>query len=86
MSGGGVVIGRAPEIVQTTAAQDLDDIWHAVCHCTDDRIAACGLDCSDAPWCDDGDDKVCPLCILAWPDDAPTCPWGCDCEDDCGPP
>ena len=72
------------ESVQTSASQDQDDIWHYVCHCTDRNTSACGLDCTDAPWAG-GDDDECPLCVLAWPDDAPTCPWGCMCEE-CGGP
>lgn len=71
------------EVVQTSAAEDEDDIWHFVCHCTDDRVSACGLDCSEVGWVE-GDEEPCPLCALAWPDDAPTCPWGCACEE-CGP-
>lgn len=66
---------------------DHEGIYHVVCHCTDDNIAACGLDVSDRPLTRDvDDDKLeCPMCALAWPVEAPTCPWGCSCEEDCGP-
>lgn len=61
-----------------------DDVCHIVCHCTEDKIAACGLDCTGLPW-DDDRDLPCPLCYEAWPDDAETCPWGCSCPEECGP-
>lgn len=76
---------RAAEAVQVSSAEDTDDIWHIVCHCTNDDTAACGLDCTTAVWSDDGDEAVCPLCRLVWPIDAPMCPWGCGC-DECAPP
>ena len=70
----------ALEVVQTTGTQDKDDIWHFVCHCTDDNLSACGLDVTESPWVDGAEDKECPLCNLAWPDGEP-CPWGCTCEE-----
>lgn len=73
---------RAIEVVQTSAAQDIDDVCHFVCHCTGDNLAACGLDCSDTHWTTD-DEAPCPLCSLRWPDGSPVCPWGCSCEE-CG--
>jgi hypothetical protein len=73
------------EIVQTSATDDLIDVTHITCHCTDDAVSACGLDVRDATWADDVTDDdtepPCPLCELAWPDDSPTCPWGCVCEE-----
>ncbi len=72
-------------MVERTGRQTAGDLdpAHLVCHCTDDNIAACGLDVTDEPWTDGPDEDDCPLCVLAWPDDAPCCPWGCRC-DDCG--
>lgn len=73
-------------VVVLSKVQDDDDTIHWVCHCTNDNIAACGLDVTDSEmlspstW---GEDDDCPLCVLAWPD-GPTCPWGCSCPGECG--
>lgn len=73
------------ECVMDELTSDGPDVTHLVCHCTDDDIAACGLDVSDSPWAPESTDEVpCPLCFTAWDADAPTCPWGCAC-DECGP-
>lgn len=58
-----------------------DDGCHLVCHCTDDKISACGLDVEDDPWAVDDDEPACVMCCLAWPDGAPTCPFGCSCYE-----
>ena len=72
------------EVVVTTAPAD-DDAVHFVCHCTNDNRSACGLDVTTAELRRDwSDDEDCPLCVLAWPDGAPECPWGCRCEE-CAP-
>lgn len=70
-------------IVDRPAAVE-DDVEHIVCHCTDDNVAACRKDVTDSEWSEMPDDRICALCLLAWPIDAPTCPWGCACEE-CGP-
>lgn len=55
---------------------------HLVCHCTKDAVAACGLDVTFEPWEEYALEELeCPLCLLVWPDGAPTCPWGCACEE-----
>ncbi len=71
------------EVVVTRPSED-DDLHHIVCHCTNDNTSACGLDVADLPFVEFSDYEDCYLCFLAWPDDAPTCPWGCSCEE-CGP-
>lgn len=70
------------EIVESTDVIGTEpNVVHLVCHCTDDTIAACGLDVSETPWTPDAPEKDdCPLCVLAWPADS-TCPSGCACED-----
>lgn len=70
------------EIAESTDVVDQDqNVVHLVCHCTGGNIAACGLDVSREPWTPNAPlDDDCPLCVLAWPDDA-TCPSGCACED-----
>lgn len=71
-------------VIDTTSNNDPDET-HLVCHCTDDNLAACGFDASTSPWCaPDAEEVPCPLCYTAWPAGAPTCPWGCNC-DECGP-
>lgn len=71
---------QAIEFVPESSSDFDDDTWHFVCHCTNDNIAACGLDVTDEPWVDRGDEEACPLCWLSWPDGS-YCPWGCTCED-----
>ena len=72
------------EAVTTHRPSDpADDLEHLVCHCTDDNIAACRKDVTDSAWTNLPDDMTCALCLLAWPIDSPTCPWGCAC-DECG--
>lgn len=72
------------EVVQTRAFDD-DGVAHIVCHCTDDAVAACGLDVADSPWDETCEEPDCPLCRLRWPLDAAACPWGCSCSEECGP-
>lgn len=70
----------------TVAEDDGPDIDHIVCHCTDDKIAACGQDVSHLPWVSaigTNQHMICSLCVLVWPTEAPACPWGCTCFE-CG--
>lgn len=64
-------------------SQDFDfDITHWVCHCTNDNIAACGLDVTEMNL-EQGyipNEQYCALCVLAWPENSP-CPWGCECHE-----
>lgn len=60
------------------------EVFHVVCHCTDDRISACGANVQNEIWTDEPAMDDCSLCILAWPQRAAACPWGCSC-DECGP-
>lgn len=71
------------EVVQTRGHED-DGVAHIVCHCTEDARSACGLDVAGEPWSDD-EEPDCPLCRVAWPLTAPACPWGCSCDEECGP-
>ncbi len=66
--------------VETTHADEWEPA-HLVCHCTDNEVAACGLNMAGQPWAEE-DDDVCALCLLVWPDGSP-CRWGCDCEECC---
>lgn len=76
---------RVVENVTSERASDIPDECHLVCHCTDDKVAACGYDATKTPWVENPDEEPpCPLCFLEWPDGAPMCPWGCAC-DECGP-
>jgi hypothetical protein len=63
----------------------MTELSHIVCHCTEDNVSACGIDCTDDAWVDPEDEHPCPLCELAWPYEALACPWGCACGE-CGQP
>lgn len=70
-----VEYGRSERLSITEA-----DVAHWVCHCTNDEVAACGLDVANVPLVNETEQPDCPLCALAW-SDAPTCPWGCSCDE-----
>ena len=58
------------------------EIIHNVCHCTEDRIAWCGLDVTDETWAEgSSDERDCPLCGVVIDADPDRCPWGCRCEE-----
>lgn len=63
------------------ATEPTPRVMHWVCHCTEHRVSACGLNVSGQPWEPDGTDTpVCGECEAAWPAGW-TCPSGCACED-----
>lgn len=53
---------------------------HIVCHCTDDNVAWCRTDVSDADWVDE-DGRPCAMCDLVEETSPETCPWGCSCDE-----
>jgi len=70
------------ETEKVERSQDEPEIIHLVCHCTDMKIAACRKDVSKEPFGEAEDvDRLmlCPMCVLAWPQNAMKCPWGCSC-------
>lgn len=76
-------------VVETTSGEE-DGVTHISCHCTDNKIAWCGIDVSDQPLEDEGfeidDIDSCVLCALVLDDlKDERCPWGCTCDDGCGP-
>lgn len=71
---------KALEEIVDKATND-DDVMHLVCHCSNDEISACGLDCSEVAWHDvNSSEPPCPMCVIVWPEGSP-CPWGCECEE-----
>lgn len=76
------------EIITEQVEDDDDDprVQHLVCHCTNDNVAACGKNVAEVEWVTEEtyhEGLTCVLCMVAWPDDAPRCPWGCACSEEC---
>ncbi|MEP7738562.1 hypothetical protein ABKW28_12970 [Nocardioides sp. 31GB23] len=77
------VLERPAEAALVTDIQEPDEpsVVHWVCHCTDQRVSACGRDVSGRPFEPAGTDTPdCPACAEAWPAEW-TCPSGCACEE-----